>query len=126
MEISKELCQQVIGYILVFLLGMLVIYGYYQYRELKKNKEYSDTLRDVVNDYILNGEIKTKEFGRLFRSMCQMANYMGIYRQEVFRLMHELQENGKLDFLDAETEPKKLFNQILISNRISSKNQKLT
>ncbi|MDV3198493.1 MAG: hypothetical protein Q8888_02480 [Vigna little leaf phytoplasma] len=36
-----------------------------------------------------------------------MANYMGIYRQEVFRLMHELQENGKLDFLDAETEPKK-------------------
>ncbi|MDV3198492.1 MAG: hypothetical protein Q8888_02475 [Vigna little leaf phytoplasma] len=60
MEINKELCQQVISYILVFSLGMVVIYGYYQYRELKKNKEYSDTLRDVVNDYILTGEIKTK------------------------------------------------------------------
>ncbi|PQP79231.1 hypothetical protein C6B37_02305, partial [Candidatus Phytoplasma phoenicium] len=38
--------------------------------------------------------------------MCQMANYMGIYRQDVQRMMREVQENGKLDFLDVEPNEK--------------------
>ncbi|WP_017192981.1 hypothetical protein [Italian clover phyllody phytoplasma] len=91
---------------LFFLLG-IAIYRFYLYiKDLQTKYEYSDELREVVNNYILNGEIKTKEFARLFHQMCQMANYMGIYRQDVYRMMHELQENGKLDFLDAEIKEK--------------------
>ncbi|WP_017193387.1 hypothetical protein [Vaccinium witches'-broom phytoplasma] len=91
---------------LSFLCG-ICIYRFYLYiKELQTKYEYSDELREIVNNYILNGELKTKEFARLFHQMCQMANYMGIYRQDVHRMMREVQENGKLDFLDVESSEK--------------------
>ncbi|MDC9032281.1 hypothetical protein [Columbia Basin potato purple top phytoplasma] len=95
---------------LSFLLGIALgisIYRFYLYiKKLQTKYEYSDELREIIHNYILNGEMKTKEFGRLFHQMCQMANYLGIYRQDVHRMMRELQENGKLDFLDAEIKEK--------------------
>ncbi|PQP79395.1 hypothetical protein C6B37_01945 [Candidatus Phytoplasma phoenicium] len=91
---------------LSFLCG-ICIYRFYLYiKELQTKYEYSDELREIANNYILNGELKTKEFARLFHQMCQMANYMGIYRQDVHRMMREVQENGKLDFLDVEPNEK--------------------
>lgn len=92
---------------LISLLFGVFIYRFYLYiQELRSKYDFSDELRNVVNNYLKNGAITVKEFGALIRIVAQMGNYLGIYREHVQRMMKEFGENGNLNFADGVFEEK--------------------
>ncbi|MBP5836054.1 hypothetical protein [Candidatus Phytoplasma meliae] len=80
------------------LFGGLIYWFYLYLKELKNKYEFSDELRDVVNNYIKNGSITVKEFGALIRVVAHMGNYLGIYKEHVQRMIKEFGEHGGLNF----------------------------
>jgi polyhydroxyalkanoate synthesis regulator phasin len=77
----------------------VLIYKLYLYiKELKARYEYSDKLRDVVNNYMKKGKMTTAEFTGLLRLVREMCNYMGLYHESFEKLTENFGDHGDLDY----------------------------
>ncbi|WP_240992270.1 hypothetical protein [Candidatus Phytoplasma tritici] len=79
-------------------LGIFSYWFYLYIKELKSKYDFSDELREVVNQYIKKGKMNLSEYGALIRLMAHMGNYLGIYRKHVETMIKEFGENGGLNF----------------------------
>jgi len=90
---NKIFCSLITG---IFFVAIDRLYLYIQ--ELRMKYEFSDKLRDVVNNYIKNGKITMREYVALTRVLSQNNNYKGIYRESVERMMKDFGEHGDLNY----------------------------
>ncbi|WP_225904295.1 hypothetical protein [Paulownia witches'-broom phytoplasma] len=78
--------------------GIFIYWLYFYIKEWKSKYDFSDELHCVVNKYIKNGQITVREFGALIRIISQMSNYLGIYKEHVYKMIKEFGEHGGLSF----------------------------
>ncbi len=103
---SKIFCSLITGIFFV------LIYKLYLYiKELRARYEYSDKLRDVVNNYIKKGKMTTAEFTGLYRVIREVGNYMGIYKDSFERLVETYEQHGDINYSDNIFDEKETSNE---------------
>ncbi|WP_373403240.1 hypothetical protein [Candidatus Phytoplasma solani] len=81
-------------------LGIFIYWVYLYIKKLRTKYDFSDELRNVVNNYLKNGFITLREYGGLVKLMAEMGNYLGVYREHVQRMIREFGENGGINFAE--------------------------